>query len=102
MKFISNNYSIQRGEALSESTQSIRNQRRPRGYVSSIATNLIHPRNPWVTACWAAAFPGFGHIILGSYVKGFLLIIWEIVINLFSRANLAICMAEVCEQRASS
>jgi hypothetical protein len=75
---------------LSESTQSIRNQRRPRGYVSSISTNFVHLRNPWVTACWAAAFPGFGHIILGSYVKGFLLIIWEIIINLASHANLAI------------
>lgn len=79
------------GESLlSESTQSIRNQRRSRGYVSAISTNFIHLRNPWVTACWAAAFPGFGHIILGSYVKGFLLILWEIFINVGSSLNLAI------------
>jgi hypothetical protein len=75
---------------LSELTQSIRNQRRPRGFVSSISTNMIHLRNPWVTACWAAFFPGFGHIIIGSYFKGFLLIVWEIIINLISHANLAI------------
>ena len=71
-------------------TQSIRNQRRPKGYVSSIATNFIHKRNPWITAWWSCAFPGFGHIILGSYVKGFLLITWELVINVGAKINLAI------------
>ncbi|HEX9061677.1 MAG TPA: hypothetical protein VF941_15960 [Clostridia bacterium] len=71
-------------------TQSIRNQRRPKGIVHPIATNYFHLRSPLVTACWSASFPGFGHIILGSYVKGFLLILWEIIVNTQSKVNLAI------------
>lgn len=75
---------------MDNSTQSVRNQRRPKGVVSPISTNYFHLRNPLVTAWWSAAFPGFGHIILGSYIKGFLLIIWEIVINTQSKINLSI------------
>ncbi len=75
---------------MSEMTQSIRNQRRPKGYVSSIATNFIHKRNPWVTAWWSAAFPGFGQIIIGSYIKGFLLVGWELFININAKINIAI------------
>jgi TM2 domain-containing membrane protein YozV len=44
-------------------------------------TNHIYLRNPWIIAWWSAAFPGFGHLNLGFYLKGFILIIWEIVIN---------------------
>ncbi|MBC7764973.1 MAG: hypothetical protein H7Y41_00685 [Hyphomonadaceae bacterium] len=70
--------------------QSIRNQRRPKGYVSSVATNYLHLRNPWVTAWWSCTFPGFGQIMLGSYIKGFLLITWELVINVNGKINHAI------------
>lgn len=66
------------------------NIRRPKAYVSSLATNHVHLRNPWVTIWLSATFPGFGHIFIGSYIKGFLLIIWEIVINVESKLNLAI------------
>jgi len=68
----------------------IKNPRHPKQYMSSIATNLIHLRNPWVTAWWSAAFPGFGQIILGSYIKGFLLMVWEIVVNVNANINVAI------------
>lgn len=67
-----------------------KNERRPKAYVSTLAINHIHLRNPWVSVWWSAAFPGLGHIILGSYMKGFLLIIWEILINVKARANLSI------------
>ena len=73
-----------------EKAGSIRNQRRPKGHISSIATNLIHRRNPYITASWSAAIPGFGQIATGSYIKGFLLVIWEIVINLQANINIAI------------
>jgi len=76
--------------SIQNTTQSIRNQRRPKGYISSIATNFIHKRNPWVTAWWSCTFPGFGHISLGSYAKGFLLITWELIINVHAKINLAI------------
>ena len=68
----------------------VKNTRRPLSYISTININHIDLKNPWVTAWWSASFPGLGHIFLGSYVKGFLLIVWEIVINVKSRLNLAI------------
>jgi hypothetical protein len=70
--------------------ESIRNKRRPIGVVSPIATNYIHLRNPWVTACWSTLLPGFGYIIMGSYIKGFLLISWELLINTEAHINTAI------------
>ncbi|BBB90472.1 MAG TPA: hypothetical protein PKA28_15690 [Methylomusa anaerophila] len=62
----------------------------PRAAISSFQTNLIHFRNPLVTALWSVALPGFGHIFVGSYIKGYLLIIWEIVVNTQSHLNLVI------------
>ncbi|MEQ8176679.1 MAG: hypothetical protein ABRQ26_16630, partial [Syntrophomonadaceae bacterium] len=84
-----------RGEFLykmveSKQPVSVRNLRRPKGHISSVATNMVHLKNPWVTAWWSAAFPGFGHIILGSYVKGFLLVVWELLINVKAKLNLCI------------
>jgi TM2 domain-containing membrane protein YozV len=35
-------------------------------------------------------FPGFGHMLLSKYIRGFLLFIWEVFINLESNINLAI------------
>ncbi|MDD3653477.1 MAG: hypothetical protein PHO01_04730 [Desulfotomaculaceae bacterium] len=70
--------------------QSIRNQRRPKGLISPFTVNYFHIKNPWVTAWWSAAFPGYGFIILGSYVKGFLLVGWELFINISCKLNTAI------------
>ena len=64
--------------------------RYPKAYVSTLATNILHLRNPIITALWSMVFPGFGHIILGSYIKGFLLVIWEIIINTQSHLNTVI------------
>ena len=69
---------------------SIRNKRRPKGLTSSFTINFLHMKNPWVTAWWSAAFPGYGYIILGSYAKGFLLVGWEFFINMASKTNTAI------------
>lgn len=63
--------------------------RRYNHYTSIWNLNCIHLRNPWVTAWWSAAFPGFGHIHLGLYMKGFILFFWEIIINTQSKLNLA-------------
>lgn len=60
----------------------------PKAAISSFQTNLIHLRNPLITALWSLTFPGFGHIITGSYIKGYLLIIWEVVVNTQSNLNL--------------
>lgn len=71
-------------------TQSIRNQRRPKGIVTSISINYIHLRNPYVIAMWSAFFPGFGHISLGSYIQGFILFLWEMLVNINAHVNIAI------------
>jgi len=65
-------------------------QRRPKAAASSIGTNFLHLRNPYVMAWWAAAFPGFGHISLGNYVMGFLLFTWEMLVNTQSSLNIGI------------
>lgn len=70
--------------------ESIRNKRRPIGLVTSITVNFLHLRNPWITAAWSAMFPGFGYILMGSYIKGFLLIAWEFLINCEAHINNAI------------
>lgn len=75
---------------MSNTTESIRNLRRPKGYVSPITTNSLHLRNPWVTAWWSMAMPGFGHLILGKYLKGTTLILLELILNTFGKLNLAI------------
>ncbi len=43
-----------------------------------------------MSAWWSAAFPGFGHVFTGLYVKGFILIIWEVFINQKAGINTAI------------
>jgi hypothetical protein len=64
--------------------------RYPKGHTSALSINLVHLRNPWVIAFWSAIFPGFGHISLGSYIHGFLLILWELLINIKANLNYAI------------
>jgi hypothetical protein len=65
-------------------------QRRPKAAASSIATNFVHLRNPYVIAWWSAAFPGFGHVSLGNYVIGFLMFGWEMLVNTQANVNTGI------------
>jgi len=62
----------------------------PRAFPSPIQINALHLRNPVIIALWSAAFPGFGHLSLGSYIRGFLLVGWEIFINIKANLNLVI------------
>ncbi|MBU9723381.1 hypothetical protein [Bacillus alkalicola] len=55
-------------------------------------------KNPWVPAWWSAAFPGMGHIMLGSYVKGFILFTWEFVINVTEVVLIVECEDEIDEK----
>ncbi|MFT8321317.1 MAG: hypothetical protein ABF649_10455 [Bacillus sp. (in: firmicutes)] len=61
--------------------------RRPIANVSIWGTTFIHKRDPTIIACWSLAFPGFGHILLHKYTRGFALIIWEVFINQSTRLN---------------
>ena len=63
--------------------------RRYKAHVSILGTTQIHLRNPYIIAWWSAAFPGFGHLLLSKYLRGFVLFIWEVLVNLQSNVNLA-------------
>jgi hypothetical protein len=63
--------------------------RRYKAHVSILGTTQLHHRNPYIIAWWSCAFPGFGHLLLSKYLRGFVLFIWEVVINLQAHVNLA-------------
>lgn len=64
-----------------------------KGKISVFGINSVYPRTPWITAWWSAAFPGFGHMYLGKYLHGFILIIWELVVNNQANLNLGIALS---------
>ncbi|MBD3921985.1 hypothetical protein H8B09_24700 [Paenibacillus sp. PR3] len=69
------------------------NPRYPKGKISVFGINSVYPRPPWIAAWWAASFPGFGHMFIGKYFYGFVLVIWELVINSKANINMAIALS---------
>lgn len=67
--------------------------RYPKGQISVFGINSVYPRTPWMAAWWSAAFPGFGHMFIGKYLHGFVLIIWELVVNGQANLNLGIALS---------
>jgi len=63
--------------------------RRYKAHVSVLGTTQLHKRNPVTIACWSMAFPGFGHLLLNKYLRGYALILWEVFINQKIHLNLA-------------
>lgn len=63
--------------------------RRYKAHVSTLGTTQIHLRSPYIIAWWSAAFPGFGHLLLSKYIRGFVLFIWEVIVNIQANVNLA-------------
>jgi len=63
--------------------------RRYKAHVSVVGTTQLHLRNPYIIAWWSAAFPGFGHLLMSKYIRGYLLFIWEVLVNLKAHVNLA-------------
>jgi len=59
-------------------------------YVSMLGTTQVHKRNPFTVACWSMGFPGFGHLLLNKYIRGYALVLWEIFINQKIHLNEAI------------
>ncbi|MBO7743131.1 hypothetical protein I8J29_02910 [Paenibacillus sp. MWE-103] len=59
-------------------------------HVSILGTTQLHKRNPYTIACWSLAFPGFGHLLLNKYLRGYALIMWEVFINQKIHLNAAI------------
>ncbi len=70
-----------------DSTSSVR---RYVAYVGLFGTSQLHLRNPFVVAGWSLAFPGLGHLLLSKYIRGYLLFLWEIFVNVNAHINLAI------------
>lgn len=64
--------------------------RRYTAYVSTLGTSQLHLRSPWVVAFWSMMFPGLGHILLGKRLRGYILFVWEVFINLQGHINMAI------------
>lgn len=63
--------------------------RRYKAHVSILGTTQLHLRNPYIIAWWSAAFPGFGHLLLSKYLRGYALFIWEVVVNVKAHVNAA-------------
>jgi hypothetical protein len=64
--------------------------RRPVMHMTPLGINMAHKTNPWSAAWWSVAMPGFGHILLGMYIKGLILLCGEFVFNTIGHINLAI------------
>lgn len=60
---------------------------------SSLTSNYLHFRSPWIVLWWSAAFPGFGHYMVNSYLWGFILMSFEYFINTTSSLNTAIFLS---------
>ena len=64
--------------------------RRYTAYVNTLGTTQLHLRSPWVVAFWSMMFPGMGHLLLSKYLRGYILFLWEVFINLQGHINMAI------------
>ncbi|KGM46320.1 hypothetical protein P9D43_14175 [Neobacillus niacini] len=64
-----------------------------KGRISVFGINSVYPRPPWIAAWWSAAFPGFGHMFIGKYLHGLILILWELVVNNKSHLNMGIALS---------
>ncbi|WP_100010167.1 hypothetical protein [Lentibacillus sediminis] len=47
-------------------------------------------KSPVAAMLWSFALPGFGQIYNRDYFLGLLLVVWEIILNLFSNLNLSL------------
>ncbi|NGQ96312.1 hypothetical protein G3578_14195 [Brevibacillus sp. SYP-B805] len=63
--------------------------RRFLSHMDNYNLNHIQLRNPWLAAWSSAAFPSFGHLKLGFFLKGSVLMIWEFLINVNANLNTA-------------
>ncbi|WP_248930344.1 hypothetical protein [Paenibacillus hamazuiensis] len=69
--------------------------RYPRASLSVFTLNHVYPRSPFLVLWWSAAIPGFGHMMLGKYLQGFLLVGWEFYTNVQAHLNEAIFLTMI-------
>jgi hypothetical protein len=55
--------------------------------VSFWSNNFLKLTNPWIVAWWSAAFPGFGYLLIGDFLLGFILMLFELAVNTMANLN---------------
>ncbi len=78
-------------------TYKIKKPAKKLSHMSIYGTTQIHLRNPYVIALWSVVFPGFGHLLLNKYLRGFSLVLWELVINQMIKLNSAMVYSFIGE-----
>ncbi|MBU8769662.1 hypothetical protein [Cytobacillus oceanisediminis] len=66
-------------------------------HLSIFGTTQIHLRDPYIIAMWSVMFPGYGHLLLNKYLRGFSLVIWELFINQSIHLNSAMVYSFIGE-----
>jgi len=61
--------------------------RRYKAHISTLGSAQIHLRSPFIIAWWSAAFPGVGHLLLSKNLRGFVLFVWEVFVNIHAHVN---------------
>jgi hypothetical protein len=67
--------------------------RHPKAILTALGALGTHLRNPWVSAWWSAALPGFGHLLISNHFTGFVLLAWEFFVNSQAHINQAIVLS---------
>lgn len=67
--------------------------RHPKATLTAGGALGTHLRNPWVSAWWSAALPGFGHLLISEHFTGFVLLAWEFFVNSQAHLNQAIVLS---------
>lgn len=62
----------------------------PKMRLTPFGITYIAPRNPTVAMWWSVLLPGLGHVYVESHFTGFLLMLWEAILNHQANLNLAI------------
>lgn len=66
---------------------------RKQASLGMLSTNHMSYTNPWIIMAWSFFFPGFGHFLLGQFIQGWLLFLWEVIVNVRADFNYAIMLA---------
>ena len=61
--------------------------RRQNTYMSGFSNNYNFLINPWIPTMWSFIFPGFGHLFTNMFLEGYILVIWEIIVNTLAHLN---------------
>lgn len=67
-----------------------RQARRKIAHLSIIGTTQLHLKSAYVVVFWSFMFPGLGHLLMCKYLRGYILFLWEIFVNVKAHVNLGI------------